>query len=114
MAVGYPRGRITINKIKPGTGCRTKYEMSELKLPTPGCQVYYYPNGSDAHCAVNSAEVLPATAVQVFGSAVNLAVTCMNPDAPVVLRYSVPHLSTAPRNEDGQPVGRYWAWPEIK
>lgn len=83
--------------------------MGEIKLPTAGRQVYYYPNGGDKHCANNNAEVLPATVVQTFGLPLNLAVTCMNPDAPVVLRYSVQHKSQI--NHEGQ---AYWDWPEVK
>jgi len=86
--------------------------MSEVKLPTVGRQVHYFPNGADAHCTNNGAEVLPATVVQVFGTSINLAVICMNPDGPVVLRYSVAHKSTAPCYEE-KIQGRYWDWPEI-
>lgn len=89
-------------------------EQAELKLPTVGRQVHYFPNGKDQHCEKNNAEVLPATVVQVFGSRINLAVTCMNPDAPIVLRYSVSHKDSANKDEGGNPNEAYWAWPEIK
>lgn len=87
--------------------------MSEIKLPTVGRQVLYYPNGADAQASENNTEVLPATVVQAFGTLLNLAVTCMNETAPVVLRFSVPHrAATAPGLEY---QGRsYWDWPEIK
>ncbi|CAL1518219.1 hypothetical protein [Chitinophaga sp. MM2321] len=82
--------------------------MSEVKLPTLGRQVHYFPNDADSHAANNGADVLPATVVQGFSKNLNLAVTCMNPDGPVVLRYSVPHKSEATTDRP------YWDWPEIK
>jgi hypothetical protein len=82
--------------------------MSDVKLPTVGRQVHFFPNGADEHCSKNNATVLPATVVQVFGSMLNLAVTCMNPDGPIVLRYSVKHKDTLPES------GAYWDWPDIK
>jgi hypothetical protein len=85
--------------------------MSEIKIPTVGRQVYYFPNGNDLHCSRNGAEVLPATVVQVFSTRVNLAVTCMNTDGPVVLRYSVVHKSEI---EHLTGINSYWDWPEIK
>lgn len=88
--------------------------MSEVKLPTIGRQVHYFPNGCDEHASKNNAELLPATAVQVFGSSVNLAVTTMNPDGPIVLRYSVQHKNQKGSDENGNIVGAYWDWPEIK
>lgn len=88
--------------------------MNELKLPTIGRQVNYFPNGNDAHVAHNGATILPATVIQVFGSRLNLAVTCMNSDGPVVLRYSVAHLSDTSKNQEGDIIGAYWDWPEIK
>lgn len=83
--------------------------MEQVKLPTIGRQVHFFPNGADKHTANNGADVLPATVVQVFSTKLNLAVTCMNPDGPVVLRYSVAHKSEV--NGEGQ---AYWDWPEIK
>lgn len=88
--------------------------MEDYKLPSVGRQVHYFPNGKDDHTQKNGAEVLPATVVQAFGTSINLAVTCMNPDGPVVLRYSVPHVSTAVKDQEGNIVQAYWAWPEIK
>lgn len=90
--------------------------MDELKIPTAGRVVHYFPNGADAHTAKNGAELLPATVVQPFGTAINLAVTCMNPDGPVVLRYSVQHKSLIAKNEDDSPKAgqSYWDCPEIK
>lgn len=89
-------------------------EKQELKLPTVGRQVHYFPV-NDEHCKANSAEVLPATVVQVFGSRINLAVTCMNPDGVQVLRYSVAHETTVARDVEGKAGEKgYWAWPEIK
>lgn len=89
--------------------------MSELKLPTVGRVVHYFPKESDPHCKKNNAEVLPATVVQTFGTHLNLAVTCMNPDGPVVLRYSVPHKSIVDSTlGDVGSDFSYWDWPEIK
>lgn len=82
--------------------------MDNVRIPTVGRQVHFFPNGGDKHCANNNAEVLPATVVQAFGQRLNLAVTCMNPDGPVVLRYSVAHKTEAIEGV------AYWDWPEIK
>jgi hypothetical protein len=98
MALGYPGRCATIsNKINPGTGLPNNVFMdnNQLVLPTTGRQVHYFPNEGDNHCQANGAVVLPATVVQAFGPSLNLAVTCMNPDGPMVLRYSVPHKTTA-------------------
>lgn len=89
-------------------------EQQELKLPTVGRMVQYFPNGKDQHCEYNNATVLPATVVQVFGSRINIAVTCMNPDGIVVTRHSIAHKDTAMKDADGNIGERYWAWPEIK
>lgn len=89
-------------------------EQQELKLPTVGRMVHYFPNEKDAHAQNNGGTVLPATVVQVFGPRINLAVTCMNADGPVVLRYSVAHKDTATKDTEGNIVEAYWAWPEIK
>lgn len=90
--------------------------MSDVKLPTVGRMVHYFPNLADAHCAANGAEVLPATVVQVFGERINLVVTCMNQDAAVVQRYSVQHKSTVPKQDNSEHLTEvsYWDWPEIK
>lgn len=84
--------------------------MSEIKIPTVGRQVYYYPNGGDPHCAANNAEVLPATVIQPFGTRINVVVLCMNGDGLIVSRFSVPHKSEIAANV----VAPYWDWPEIK
>lgn len=81
------------------------YNMEDIIIPTVGRQVHYFPNGGDNHAAKNNATVLPATVVQPFSTKLNLAVTCMNPDAPTVLRYSVAHKSEV---TEGQ---AYWDWP---
>ena len=90
--------------------------MSDVKIPTVGRLVHYFPNGGDAHCEKNNAKVLPATVVQAFGTAINLAVTCMNPDGPVVLRCSVAHLSSLDKKlgTDALVNRPYWDWPEIQ
>jgi hypothetical protein len=86
--------------------------MSEIKIPTVGRQVHYFPI-TDQHCSANNATVLPATVVQVFGSTLNLSVMCMNPDGPVVIRFSVFHKSDV-INEKYSLRQSYWDWPEIK
>jgi len=85
-------------------------KMSDIKIPTVGRQIHYFPCEHDFHCSYNGAEVLPATVVQVFSTRLNLAVTCMNVDGPVVLRFSVPHKSEA----DAGGIMSYWDWPEMK
>jgi len=85
--------------------------METLKLPTLGRIVWYSHNGDDPHCEKNGAHSLPAIVIQVFGPRLNLAVHSMNPDGPVVLRYSVPHKSEG--QTDAGIEGPYWEWPEI-
>ena len=89
--------------------------MSDVQIPTCGRIVHYYPNGGDAHCSANTANVVPAMVVQTFGTAINLSVFPMNTDATNVLRYSVLHKSNLKTNEDGTPVSglAYWDWPAI-
>jgi hypothetical protein len=95
--------------------------MSEIKVPTVGRTVHYFPSGIDEVAQANGATVLPAIVIQVFGTRVNLQVLTMNPDAPNVLRYSVAHKSDAARDHIRQVVGEeapiveaHWDWPEIK
>lgn len=86
----------------------------EVKVPTCGRIVHYFPNKADAHCAANGAVMVPAIVVQDWNNLiVNLSVFPMNPDGTNVLRYSVHHISEAPNN-GGLPIGAYWAWPEMK
>lgn len=92
--------------------------MSEVKNPSCGRIVHFYPNGNDSVCGANSAEFVPAIVVQSFGNnVVNLSVFPMNNDAPNVLRYSVHHKSDAITiNEDGTTntiYPTYWEWPQI-
>lgn len=74
--------------------------------------IYYYPNYADVDCCAHGAVVLPATVVQVFGERINIAVTCMNEKAPVVIRFSVPHKSQVPKVENSKRLAEmsYWDW----
>lgn len=89
--------------------------MSEIKIPSVGRIVHYFSNGTDPAVSANGVEMAPAIVVQEWGNlTINLSVHTMNSDSPVVLRYSVPHKSTALKNDKGEILGRYWDWPEIK
>lgn len=90
--------------------------MSEIKTPTVGRMVIYFPNEFDPVVQHNRLTEAPAIVVQSFSDnlMLNLSVHTMNGDAPLVLRYSVPHKSRAGKNEEGQIVQSYWDWPEIK
>ena len=87
--------------------------MSEVQSPTCGRIVHFFPHKeNDKLCAWNSADKVPAIVVQAFGGpTINLSVFPMNPDATNVLRYSVPHLSIAMKNEAREPITSYWDWP---
>lgn len=88
--------------------------MTEIKIPTVGRIVHYFPNGStDVNAAANGATVLPALVIQPFGTAINLHVHAMNPDCSVLLRYSVSHKSSIGVDEAGktQTGQAYWDWP---
>ena len=85
--------------------------MSEVKIPTCGRIVHFFPGKSDYDklCTANNAEKVPAIVVQDWGSTiVNLSVFPMNPDATNVLRYSVEHKSKVTEGAS------YWDWPEIR
>lgn len=84
--------------------------MGDIKIPTCGRQVHFFPNNKDAIAAANGAEVLPAFVIQAFSTKLNLQVLTMNPDAKNVLRYSVAHKSEL--TDTYQPA--YWDWPEMK
>lgn len=91
--------------------------MAEVKIPTVGRQVHYFPNDCDKVAEENGCKVLPATVIQVWGTCINLSVQTFNGDAPVILRSSINHKSSVSKGEDGNPIkgaGRYWDWPEIK
>lgn len=94
------------------------------QIPTVGRIVHFFPGSNDpslsdrkgAHptYANNSATVLPAIVLQVFGTAINLMVFTCNQDTHTARRYSVQHKDTALQGtyEDGV-VPTYWDWPEI-
>ncbi len=89
--------------------------MSEIKIPSTGRIVHFFPDKSDAHCRANGAEKLPAIVVQDWQAlTINLRVFTMNADGPNVLRYSVVHKSLAAKDQDGNFAQSYWDWPEIK
>lgn len=90
--------------------------MSEIKIPTVGRTVIYFPSEQDSVVENNGVTEAPAVVVQTFGEhdTINLSVHTFNPDAPVVLRYSVPHKSRALKNDEGKIIQRCWDWPEIK
>jgi hypothetical protein len=79
----------------------------DLKNPTVGRIVHYFPNGADPAASANGANVVPALVIQSFGANVNLHVFSMNPDSPNVLRYSIPHFSQA------TDARGYWDWPQV-
>jgi hypothetical protein len=88
--------------------------MVEVKSPSCGRIVHFYPHKeNDKLCAWNNAEKVPAIVVQNWGDlSSNLSVFPMNPDATNVLRYSVSHLSTVLKDENGVPQQSYWDWPQ--
>lgn len=89
--------------------------MSDLKIPTVGRIVHYFPNGKDNHCAANGAVKVPAIVVQSWGDGntrLNLSVFPMNQDSPNVLRYSVNHKSSLSLVLNEECTAAYWDWPE--
>ncbi|HEY1201693.1 MAG TPA: hypothetical protein VGE79_11955 [Niastella sp.] len=85
--------------------------MNEVKLPTVGRTVHFYPGAADETCRANGAQCLPAIVVQEWGNTVaNLHVFTANHDAPNVIRFSVDHVS---KRFEGSQQG-YWDWPPIK
>jgi hypothetical protein len=80
----------------------------DIKKPSVGRIVHYFPSDSDKIASANNAEFVPAIVVQTFGGDLaNLSVFPMNPDATNVLRYSVHHKSNALEGQN------YWDWPQI-
>ncbi len=89
--------------------------MSEVKIPTCGRVIHFFPKVEDVICRTNNATKVPAIVVQGWGNlSVNISVFPMCPDATNVLRYSVCHLSEVAKNDAGEPINSYWDWPEIK
>lgn len=84
--------------------------MDKVNIPTCGRIVHYFPV-NDQLAKTNNAEKLPAIVVQSWESpSVNLSVHTASQDAPVVLRFSVPHISAAATSE-GKIIQDYWDWP---
>jgi hypothetical protein len=86
-------------------------KMSEIKIPTAGRIVHYFPNGTDKICENPFAPYVPAIVVESTDLAPSLSVFTLNAEIPVVLRLSVSHKSTVLNHI---PMGPYWDWPEIK
>ncbi|KAA8483735.1 hypothetical protein BDE36_1803 [Arcticibacter tournemirensis] len=88
--------------------------MDDIKIPSVGRIVHYFPV-NDVTCSANNATVVPAIIVQNWGGLVsNISVFPANPDSTNVFRLSVQHKSQVPKDTEGNPLGRYWDWPEIK
>lgn len=84
--------------------------MDELKIPTIGRDVHFFPKNDRDKTIIgyNGVHIAPAKVIQVLDTSINLQVFTMNPDVLNVLRYCVPHKSIA---YEGQ---SYWDWLEIK
>jgi hypothetical protein len=82
--------------------------MNEIKIPTVGRQVHFFPVAeNDSIIRVNGVTLAPAIVIQGFDLSVNMQVFTMSGDALNVLRYSVPHKTIALEGQS------YWDWPEI-
>lgn len=88
--------------------------MSEIKLPTTGRIVNYFPNGQDDGLGYNHSPKMAAIVAAGVDTAPDLSVFTRWDERPVVLKLSVQHKSAVIDFVTGQPVGPYWDWPEIK
>ena len=85
--------------------------MPDLKIPTPGRIVSFFPNGMEMNGKnLNTATVLPAVVVQSWEGSHTLNMSVLLPDQlnPVMFMLSVSHKTY---KTDG---AAYWDWPEIK
>jgi hypothetical protein len=87
--------------------------MSEVKVPTAGRIVHYFHNKCDSQCENSFAAYLPAIVTECTDLAPSLSVMTLREDSPVVLRLSVSHKDTN-KDFEGNTIGAYWDWPEIK
>lgn len=96
--------------------------MSEIKVPTVGRQVHFFPISSGdwaTFAAPSGVSPLPGTVVEVCenttGSPVrlNLSILTLNPMYPIGIRHKVPHKSSADI-VNGEIIESYWDWPVIK
>ncbi|HWV69520.1 hypothetical protein [Chitinophaga sp.] len=85
--------------------------MSEIKLPTAGRIVHYFPNGQDNELGYGHAEKLAAIVVDGGDMAPCLAVFTKWSGNPVVIKLSVQHKSHV---QGFNPIPAYWDWLEIK
>lgn len=81
--------------------------MGELKVPTCGRIVHYFPTAEEAQ-ALSLQSVLPAIVIDQYDTYPTLNVQTGNELHPVVVRKTVAHKSSI---IEGQ---AYWDWPEIK
>lgn len=85
--------------------------MSETKIPTVGEMVHYFSNCKDSQCENTFGPFLPAIVTECTDLAPSLSVLTLKEDAPIVLRLSVSHKSTA-TDYFGNINGAYWDWPK--
>jgi len=93
--------------------------MSEIKIPTCGRMVHYFPVLPDVlkANAPTYIKMLPAIVIESIENdlAVNMCVFGMGSGiSGAETKWSVQHKSCVAKDEDGNPRWSYWDWPEIK
>lgn len=88
--------------LNPGTGTLNANFMSDIKVPTCGRIVHFFPN------AEHKPRVLPAIVITEYDTYPSLHVFTESEDVPSFLLKTVP---PAKHKQEGRP---YWDWPEIK
>ncbi len=84
-----------------------------LRMPSTGRIVYYFPNGQDDELGFSHPQKMAAIVVDGVDTAPDLCVFTRWPERPMVTKLSVQHKS-AVRNANGNYVGSYWDWREIR
>lgn len=95
---------------------KNKFEETKVEIKTPTCgrMVHYYPNNNDTEIHAIGGFV-PATILdQINDLTCNMIVLHASDDKPCVMRWSIPHKSLIVPNDSKYGLkSSYWDWPKI-
>jgi hypothetical protein len=96
------------------TNSARELEQMKYQKPEPTCGriIHYYPVLPDVLKDMNPqyCKKLPAIVVEASDLHANVVVFSIGSE-PAKSQYSVPHITVAPKNENGEPTMSYWKWP---
>ncbi len=88
--------------------------MENVNVPGCGRIVHFSPvTARDQRVIGTGASKVPAIVVEGDDTHPSLSVFTVNAERPVVVRKTVPHVSLADKDAEGNFTQSYWEWPEV-